>query len=350
MKNTASILIILFSVLTACKQNYQTTDKNTENTVPVVVEKPEPLTEPLKVHGSGVLASKKESNLSFKITGFIEKIPVTEGEKVRKGKLLAILDQREINSQVAQAERALEKAERDLKRIQELYADSAATLEQLQDLTTVYEVASFEYDVAKYNQEHSAIFAPSNGRILKSWAEEEELIEAGSPVLTFASSGEKELILRIGVADKDVIMLKLGDEAEIIFDAYPQTIFPAHVSEIAEAADPRTGTFEIEITLDDPQKDLKNGFIGKVTITPSKKQSLYKIPMNALIEGTSNSATVFAYSEKDNRATRITLRPVKLSSDHFLVRSVEIENMEWVITRGAAYVNENSNLKVVSTL
>ena len=69
---------------------------------------------------SGLIFSDTEARLSFKIGGIIERIYVEEGQSVRKGQLLAKLDLTEISAQVTQALNGMEKAERDLQRIQNL--------------------------------------------------------------------------------------------------------------------------------------------------------------------------------------------------------------------------------------
>ena len=85
---------------------------------------------------SGSMASTAEARLSFKIGGIISKIYVKEGDHVVKGQLLATLDLTEINAQVQQATQNAEKAQRDVTRARNLYNDTVATLEQLQNATT----------------------------------------------------------------------------------------------------------------------------------------------------------------------------------------------------------------------
>ena len=85
---------------------------------------------------SGTIASKTEARLGFKTGGIIQKIYVRDGDMVKSGQLLATLDMTEINSQVAQANLGVEKSQRDLQRAKSLYADTVATLEQLQNATT----------------------------------------------------------------------------------------------------------------------------------------------------------------------------------------------------------------------
>jgi len=75
----------------------------------------------------GTLTRDTEMNLSFKIGGIVDRIMVSEGQKVKKYQLLATLKTTEISNQTLQAKNALEKAERDFQRIKELYANPLAT-------------------------------------------------------------------------------------------------------------------------------------------------------------------------------------------------------------------------------
>ncbi|QEC68358.1 biotin/lipoyl-binding protein [Panacibacter ginsenosidivorans] len=120
-----------------------------------------------KLEYSGSLASTSETKLSFKIGGIISKIYVKEGDHVSKGQLLATLDLTEINAQVQQASQATEKAIRDENRIKNLFADTAATLEQLQNVQTQLNVANESLRIAKFNQQYAQIRATEDGTIIK---------------------------------------------------------------------------------------------------------------------------------------------------------------------------------------
>jgi len=89
---------------------------------------------------------------------------VKEGEDVSKGQLLASLDLTEIDAQVSQSKNNLEKTKRDLERGQRLLKDSAATLEQIQNLQTAFNVADENFRIASFNRQFSTIHANASGR------------------------------------------------------------------------------------------------------------------------------------------------------------------------------------------
>ncbi|MEM6321048.1 MAG: efflux RND transporter periplasmic adaptor subunit [Bacteroidota bacterium] len=332
----------------ACKENYIESAEN-KGKVNLPTVKMVNLTlsnEPIPIEASGMIGAKAEVNLSFKLGGIIQQLYAEETQYVRKGQLLASLRTNEIDAQVLKAQQAVQKAERDLVRIKKMFADTAATLENVEDLTTQLKVAQSDLDIAQFNQQYAKIVAPVSGKVLKKFVENNELISPGAPVYRIATNKGKGYILKIGVADKDVIRIKLGDRAEVHLDAYPDAIFEANVTEIAEAADPRTGVFPVEITLkSQKERPLRNGFIGKVKLLPSRQANYHKIPMSALVEGYREKANI--YTLHNGKVTKISVRPAFIGDDFFTISEGKLADINEVITEGAAFVKEGMEVEVI---
>lgn len=296
---------------------------------------------------SGILASKKEVKLSFKTGGIIEAIKVEEGQSVTKGQWLASLDLTEISSQVKAATQTYEKAERDLNRAKNLYADSAATMEQVQNAATGLEVARATLQSARFNQQYSTIYAPGNGQILKKFAEAGELIAPGNPVFIFAASGKEQWIIRTGVADRSMVRLANGDGAKVQFDAYPGIGFTATVAEIAQVADPTKGTFEVELRVDPQGKKLVSGMVAKLEITPSQTFSAITIPIEALIEADGEHGYVYTLNEDQQTVKKVPVKITGIYNDLVGI-SEGLSANATVITEGNSYLTQHSKVKVIS--
>jgi RND family efflux transporter MFP subunit len=197
----------------------------------------------------GLLTPKDEARLSFKVGGLIESIRVEEGQTVMAGQVLAVLKPAEINASLEQARQAAAKARRDLERGRSLLDDGVATQEQVQDLTTVFQVASAAQSSAEFNAAHARIVAAVGGVVLRKLAEANEVVQPGQTVVV-RGGANRGWIVRVGLADRDVVRVRLGDAARIEFDAWPGQSFSGRVSNIASAADPATGTFTVEVQLD----------------------------------------------------------------------------------------------------
>ncbi len=296
------------------------------------------------IHTSGVISTKTEMKLSFKTGGIVESIPVNEGMAVKKGRVLAKLDLSEIQAQVAQARGAYQKAERDLKRVERLHADNVATLQQLQDATTGLEVSTSNLEAAEFNLKHSTIYAPADGKILRKFVEENELVSPGMPVFLFGSTG-KEWIVRTGVTDREVIQLQLGDSANVYFDAYPGVDFPARVSEIAELVDPMSGTYGVELRVDSGVYKLISGFVARAEIVSSERHLFHVIPIEALVEADGDSGFVYTLRENGKTVRKIPVRIGMLLGDE-IAMTEGLEGVDLVITEGAPYLADGSEVRI----
>ncbi len=332
--------LAVMAVLAACADSGPK-----EIAAPVVAIKTSSITDTVIVLGirtAGKLASKSESKLSFKTGGIIQKIMVDEGQSVGKDQLLAQLNLEEINSQVSQAELALQKAERDYERAGNLYRDSVVTLEQFQNAGTALEVARSNAGIARFNLQYSTIRAPAYGKILKRIAEENEIIGPGHPVFLFASTGS-DWVVRANLADRDIVRVRMSDSAHVRFDAYPGEIFKGVISEIGTSADPYTGTYEVEIQLTRRPGILVSGFIAKVDIYPAALEKRVVIPVESLIDGEGLTGYVMLLVDGQPERRKIQIHAV---TDYGIVVQEGLSPGDEIIIEGAQYIKKGSRIKV----
>jgi len=345
-----SISILLFLLLTCigCKETIDNTDSAEEsvsNQTLVETQKVEVSNDPIPLHSIGTVASDKDIKLSFKVGGVIMDISADEGQYVKKGKLLAHLRTTEIDNQVFKATRALTKASRDLERTKSMYADSVATLANVQDLETLVAVTESDLKIAEFNQQYAKIIAPENGRIIKKLAESNELAGPGQPILVLASN-KGATTVKASYSDRDIARINYGDKATIELDAFPGEIMSGTVTQIAESSDPMTGTFFVDIAVRSSKKRLRNGYVGRVSIYPQQAKSYYKIPIAAIVEGRDNQLLLFVPDSSDTIAHQIEVNPFKITSEYIAVSRNEELTIDEVITRGAAYLKENDRIKI----
>ena len=128
-----------------------------------------PATPPIAT--SGIVATKDEMRLSFKVGGMIKAIYVEEGDTVRAGQKLAEIELTEIDSQLEEARQLAEKAKRDLERGERLYADNhVISLVQLEDLRTEAALRQAQLKSTQFNRGYAVITARSDGKVLRKLA------------------------------------------------------------------------------------------------------------------------------------------------------------------------------------
>ena len=221
---------------------------------------------------NGIVVTKHEMRLSFKMGGVVRRIHVQEGDVVKQGHRLAEIELTEVSGQVEQARQMAEKAARDLKRGENLYADQVISLEQLQDLRTQASVAEAQFKTAQFNLGYSVISAPRDGVVLRKLVEERELVPAGTPVLVFGES-DRGFVVRAALADREIVNVNIGDKGEIRMDAFPGQAMAGTIVEVASAADTRTGMFPIEVRFDASPPRLVSGLVARLRLAPEEQRA-----------------------------------------------------------------------------
>lgn len=293
---------------------------------------------------NGIVVTKSEMRLSFKMGGVVRRISVQEGDVVKKGQKLAEIELTEVDSQVEQARQLAGKAERDLKRGENLYADQVISLEQLQDLRTQAAMAAAQFKTAQFNLGHSAIIAPRDGMVLRKLAEERELVAAGAPVLVIGES-DRGYVVRAALADREIVNVKLGDKGEIRMDAFPGQVMRGTIVEVASAADERSGMFPIEVHFDTPPPRLVSGLVARLQLAPtSESPPLTYVPMAALVEGDGDRASVFVIDS--GKALRRDVRVAFITADSIALES-GLSSGETVVTDGALFLENGEAIEVL---
>ena len=292
---------------------------------------------------NGIVTNKDEMRLSFKMGGVVRRIHVQEGDAVKRGQRLAEIELTEVDAQVEQARQMADKAARDLKRGENLYADQVISLEQLQDLRTQAAMAAAANKSAQFNLGYSVITAPRDGVVLRKLVEERELVPAGTPVLVFGESA-RGFVVRAALADREIVNVKQGDKGEIRMDAFPGQAMTGTVIEVASAADPKSGMFPVEVRFDTPPPRLVSGLVARLRLEPeTAAPRLTYVPMAALVEGEGDRASVFVLD--GGKAQKRDVRVAFITADAIALES-GLAAGESVITDGALYLENGEAVEV----
>lgn len=346
MKLISNLLIITWLLFSACKQKpkeniQQSAEEILVSTTPIQNSDYTPV-----IQYSGMMASTNEAKLSFKVAGIISHIYVKEGDKVSKGQLLATLNLTEINAQVEQSKQALDKAKRDVNRVKNLFNDTAATLEQLQNVQTQLDVAKENNRIALFNQGYAQIHALTDGVITKKIMNEGELASSGSPVFIINEATQNDWVIRFGVADKDWSLLKKGDKAKVAIDAFTNKTFAGVVTKKAEVADPMSNTYEIEVKVLPGNEKFATGLFATVQLNGMVDNNIKLLPVEALAEADDKKGFVFVLNADKKSVKKIPVQIAFITKNQVAIQS-GLENNVEVITKGVSYLSENSIVKQV---
>ncbi len=296
-----------------------------EKTVKVTIDtvKPQDLTS--IVSASGEVKPKKSINISAQVPGRIIKIGVEEGDEVKAGDFLLKLDstQYEANAEAAkslistnkaeliQAEARLQRDKSAYERQKKLYDQELISKDQLEAAKAQYDVSdaqvnaiNFQIRQAESNLKSSmdnlgkTLFtSPIDGIITSLKVEEGEtaiigtMNNPGTVLMTIADLSVMEV--EVEVDETDVVGVKLGQEANVRVDAYPNQVFKGKVTEIGSSALQKTTAvssstqeskdFKVVVTLENPSQKLKPGLSASADVITAEKKQVLAVPISALV-------------------------------------------------------------------
>ncbi|MEH6305847.1 efflux RND transporter periplasmic adaptor subunit [Olivibacter sp. CPCC 100613] len=345
--NRFGSLLMLLAAFASCKSaSDQSAAGFKEDTIPVKLLTLSQESNGQQVKTSGIFTTDNEAVLSFKNGGVLSKVYVKEGDAVRTGQLLAVLNPTEIAASVRQAKLSEEKAQRDFQRAQALFRDSVATLEQLQNAETALRIAQEQLRAANYNQNQTEIRAASAGYVLKRFVNDGQVVGPGSPVIQLNRTGGSDWQLKVGVSDQQWATIAVGDSATISSDVLGRNV-SALVYKKSEGIDPASGVFTIMLKLVPGNYDKKigAGMFAQATIYTKERASHWQIPYDAILDGDAGKAFVFVTNDGK------TAKQVEVEIDAIQQNRVSVskglEDARSLIISGSAYLTNGSPISVV---
>lgn len=292
---------------------------------------------------TGTVKAEEEERVSAQRTGRIIKLNFEEGDSVKKGDIIAILDSREAEAYVRQVEawlgssearlanaRAnLEDAERTLKRMKALYKDGLISAEVLDTAQKTYDVNRSLYEsalenlkemkasleAAKIQLGYSFIRTLLTGIISQRPVETGDTVLIGSHIATVIKPDK--LYVKTTIDEVDAERVSLGQAVAITIDAFPGRIFDGkviRVSPIVLGVKQETRTFEVRIGFTEIEKRLKPGMSADIEIVTDTLKGVLYVPSNSVVERKGKKMVYIV----DNRRARIVPVEIGISTWNYI--------------------------------
>lgn len=232
------------------------------------------------IEGSGTI-EVTEIDVASKIMARIADVTVQEGDEVKKGDILVRLEGEELSAQEKSAIANYENALANYKRAKELYEAGSLSTRDFESISTAYQIAQANLDIASLSAKNSIIRAPIDGFIVSRNLNPGEIAFPGAAILTMADL--RHCWIKIYIPETKLGLVKIGQKAEIFVDTFPNKKYEGKVVFISPRAeftpktvqtkDERTKLmFAVKIDLPNPDLELKAGMPAdaKIYITPQK--------------------------------------------------------------------------------
>lgn len=285
----------------------------------------------------GTVRSKLRAMVEAKISGRLLEYAAIPGAKVKKGDVLARLENQEIQAKVDQAKAMLEQAQSDFSRQKQLIESNATTRQDFDAAAARVKVTTAGLAEAETMAGYARVTAPFDGVITRKLADVGDLAMPGKPLLEI----EAPTALRFE-ADLPEAMLdrvSMGAKMQVRIATLPQPL-EAVVSEIAPVADPVSRTFLVKLDL--PSADgLRTGQFGRVAV-PVTQTKLLLVPAASVLR---RGQMELLFVVKNGHALLRLVKTGKVLSDGIEILS-GLEEGEQVVVNGAAKLNDGQPVTI----
>ena len=343
MKNTkkhiilGSVIIVVLSVVIFA--NTQNNSANyTESGLKFKDYRVEKGTFKIVVTANGSVIPIDRVEIKSKASGLVEELPVEQGDYIKKGDLIARLDQKDERAAVSQAQAdfdiataELKKAEREYQRTKELFSKDLISEEERDGIELNLAVAKGKLvqattalDRAKERLSESVVTAPINGIILQKYVEKGQIIASGistvsggTPIVDIADMSS--VYIQAGVDEIDIGKIKAGQQAIVTADAYPGIKFEGFITRIAPEAkiEQNVTLFDVIVKVKNQDGKLKSGMNTSIEITIVKKDSVLYVPSITVQSPENSQAGINTGIVMLKTGNRYEPKEIKIGLDNF---------------------------------
>lgn len=290
---------------------------------------------------SGTSKTDKVIQLSFRSTGVLSKLNIKLGQKVKKGQLLARLDnvQARLNYENAvssknSADSQMRTAKLSLDRTRALFEKGGSSLSDYESAKNSFRTAQQSYESAirsaeiqKDQIQYGYLYAPSSGVIASVDVEVNENVSAGQAIATLNAGKEMEIVL--GLPESVINLVRKEMAVNVNFPSINGLQFKGKVSEVSPALDTSTATYPVTVILDVPNETIKSGMSANVTFdfaTSSTARQQLIAPTHAVGED-GNGKYIFKLVQNGEQtiAKKTTITVGKLTEKGFEITSGLVE-------------------------
>jgi membrane fusion protein (multidrug efflux system) len=269
-------------------------DKGEAAPIPVEVRAPRS-GEMLAIYaGTATLEADQEAVVVAKVGGEVKRILAEEGQDVRAGQLLAVLDGDQLRLEVEQSSANLKKLERDYQRNSDLHAKGLIAASSVENVKSDLDAVKASNDIARLQLSYTEIRAPIAGVV------SERHIKVGNTIqpntVAFKVTDLKPLLAYVHAPERELRMLSPGQSAQVSVDALPGQQFQGQIARVSPVIDPATGTFKITVEVNDPTSKLKPGMFARVGVVYERRANALQIPRTAIVDN-DGQATIFVVTK-----------------------------------------------------
>jgi len=290
----------------------------------------------------GTVEESSAVSLSFTGMGTVERVLASEGERVRKGQLLAVLDGSTAQHAYDVAKSTLHQAQDAYNRLKPLHEKGSITDIKFIEVESGLDKAKAMEVISKKSLEDCKLYAPIDGVIAKRSVEEGVNVMPGLSAFKLVSI--KDVYIKVPIPENEIGSVNLGQSASITVPALDNREHKGAVDKKGIEANPVSRTYTVKIKIANPKSELMPGMVCKVYLEQSCKTENIVIPNRTVQISPDNRQYVWVAEENTAKRRFITVGSL---SDYGIIVEDGLSEGDRLIVEGYQKISEGMKLDIL---
>ncbi len=264
------------------------------------------------ISAASTIEAERQVTIHAESTGRLVDLSVEEGDKVKKGQILARIRFDAQANSLVRANTSLEKARVDFDRAERLYNEKVIGQEEFLRAQNALQIAELDLSDRSREMRNTKVAAPFDGTITLRKVTEGAFVSNGAELLTIVDFST--LVARVFVPEKQLDRIQVGQAAEVIGKAAKGRKGEGKVQRIAPTIDAGTGTVKVTVSLPPalagPQGFLP-GMYAEVTLTTDSRDDVLLVPKSAVVR---DEEQTYLFTVTGDPATGFTAKRVRVET------------------------------------
>lgn len=294
----------------------------------------------------GEVATNENIIIYPEFSGVLERVFVKDGDKVRKGQVLARIDEGGLSSQLAQLETRATLAKTTFERQKRLWDQNIGSEIQFLEAQTNYEAAQNAVNQLKTQLDKTNVRAPFSGVIDEVISDEGLVVNPGQNQL-FRLVNLDNMYVQAAVPENYLSQISKGTSVLVELSAIGKQ-FKGTVRQVGNFINPNNRTFQIEIAIPNEEGLLKPNLIATVKLNDYSAENAIIIPENSIQKNSMGENLVFVFEPETDSTGLAKKIPVELgyTSRDSVEVTQGLQPGDRLIVQGARNLRDNQKVQI----
>lgn len=298
---------------------------------------------------AGMATADDAVNMAFKIAGQVAGVDVSKGDYVRRGELLARLDSRDVELQVAADRAQYERARLQFERVSRLLEHNAVSQQEYESAESSLVQARSTYENSKDLLEQTTLRAPFAGVIERTYVDTYQRVTAGQTILRLVNP--ISTTVEFTMPESSLWLLSDSLTSFVVrFDNYPNVRFKARLDTYAKTASDASG-FPVSLKIDKAAivgYNISPGMTCQITMRAADEhRSDVTIPLSAVYAPSQGGTYVWVVNSDDCVERKMVVLGSILGRDRVVVTS-GLEAGECIVVAGVYRLQQGEKVKILN--